>query len=105
MKKREAVNLALHIGVGAALAAAVMWHPAFIVLATFIYAWLREQAQHRYILTEATERPRSPGDLQLYVVDKRTFFDFGWMTGHRIWEVFQWTIGSAVAVALWTFIA
>jgi hypothetical protein len=93
VKKREAVNLTLHITVGAALAALVCWHPAFIILATFIYAWLREQAQHRYILT------RSKGWAQgVHAVENQTFF--GWMTWHRIWEVFQWVIGAAVAVGI-----
>jgi hypothetical protein len=95
MKKREAVNLALHISVGAALAALVCWNHWFMVSATFIYAFLREQAQHRYILT------RNSGWAQgVHAVEKRTFFDFGWMTGHRLWEVFQWVIGAVVAVGI-----
>jgi hypothetical protein len=99
MKKREAVNLALHIGVGAALAALVCWHPAFIILVTFIYAWLREQAQHRWILEAYDKDPKSQ---ILYAATKQTFF--GWMTGHRIWEVFQWVIGAAVAVGIIEFV-
>jgi hypothetical protein len=91
VKKREAVNLALHIGVGAALAALVCWHPAFIILVTFIYAWLREQAQHRWEFTLYE-------DQGLYSIGKASFF--GWITGHRIWEVFQWVIGAAVAVGI-----
>jgi hypothetical protein len=93
VKKREIGNLALHIGVGAALAALVCWHPAFIILATFIYAWLREQAQHRWVHIEADGVRET-----LYLIEKQTFF--GWMTWHRIWEVFQWTIGATVAVGI-----
>jgi hypothetical protein len=104
MKKREIGNLFLHIGVGAALTAAVLWKPPLIIVVVFVFAWLREQAQHRYELTEATERPRSPGDLQLYVVDKRTAFDFGWLGKRQLWEITQWTIGAAIAVAVWTLI-
>jgi hypothetical protein len=97
MTKREIGNLALHIGVGAALAALVCWHPAFIILVTFIYAWLREQAQHRWVLTADHDKAAADGRT-LFRVEKQTFF--GWMTGHRIWEVFQWVIGSAVAVGI-----
>jgi hypothetical protein len=94
MKKREVFSLALHIGVGAALAALVCWHPAFIIPVTFIYAWLREQAQHRYVIGE----PIKGISNLLYTVEKQTFF--GWITGHRIWEVFQWVIGAAVVVGI-----
>jgi hypothetical protein len=96
MKKREIGNLALHIVVGAALAALVCWHPAFIILATFIYAWLREQAQHRWIIRLSPHYPK------LYEVEKQTFF--GWMTFRRILEVLQWVIGAAVAVGIMEFV-
>jgi hypothetical protein len=93
VKKREVVNLALHIGVGAALAALVAWHFAWIIFVTFIYAWLREQAQHRYILT------RNSGWAQgVHAVENQTFF--GWMTGHRIWEVAQWVIGAGIVYGI-----
>jgi hypothetical protein len=91
VKKREAISLTLHITVGAALAALVCWNHWFMVLATFIYAWLREQAQHRWVFVDGAW-----GEWR-----KRTFFDFGWMTGHRIWEVFQWVIGAAVVCLVW----
>jgi hypothetical protein len=99
VKKREIGNLALHIGVGAALAVGVMWHPAFIILATFIYAWLREQAQHRWIHRDYEQVDDVEfGTFWTYRIESQTFF--GWMTGHRIWEVFQWVIGAAVAVGI-----
>ena len=85
MKKREVGNLVAHIVVGGALAALVCWNVWFMVLATFIYAALREQAQHRYIITP------EPGLKPLVRAEKRTFWDFGWMTWHRIWEVLQET--------------
>jgi len=90
MKKREVGSLVAHITVGGALAALVCWNHWFIVLDTFIYAFLREQAQHRYILSSL---PAGHG----YTVEKRTFFDFGWVTLHRIWEVMQWVLGAAAA--------
>ena len=98
MKKREAVNLTWHLVVGCALALAVSWRFWLIVPVTFIYAWLREQAQHRWIITKVTG-PNVYGSLNLYALDKETFF--GWMTGHRIWEVFQWVIGAAAGVGIW----
>jgi len=96
MKPREVGNLFLHLGLGLGLTAAVLWFPPAIIPVTFIYAWLREQAQHRYIFT-------APPDSITVMVHKRTFFDFGWVTWHRIWEVLQWTIGSAVAYGVWYF--
>jgi hypothetical protein len=85
------MNTFLHITVGAALTALVCWNHWFMVSVTFIYAFLREQAQHRYIL-DKVDLPNTP---ILYRVQRRTFFDFGWMTWHRLWEVFQWTLGAA----------
>jgi hypothetical protein len=98
MKKRELGNLCLHIGVGGLLAALVLWSPWFLLSATFVYAWLREQAQHRLIITEM-------GHLHYaaYSVEKRTFFDFDWITGHRVWEIFQWVIGALVALVAHEF--
>jgi hypothetical protein len=90
------MDIFLHITVGAALAALVCWNHWFMVLATFVYASLREQAQHRYILENwSTEEEESDWGHKVYKIEKRTFFDFRWMTGHRLWEVFQWTLGAA----------
>jgi hypothetical protein len=97
MKKREWGNLGLHIGVGGALTALVMWHVLFINLAVFIYAWLREQAQHLYDY----ETEWFPGgSCKLHRVPVGFF---GWMTWHRMFEVFQWVIGSAVVSIPWYF--
>ena len=74
MKKRETISLALHVTVAAALAALVCWNHWFMVLATFIYAALREQAQHRYILTDWLTPLEG---MHPYTVKKRTSFDFG----------------------------
>jgi hypothetical protein len=103
MRKREIGNMALHFAIAIALTALVMWHREFIIFVTFIYLWLREQAQHRWIVTFVQHDTSAPPGTGLYHLDKSTFF--GWMTWHRIWEVFQWTIGSAIAVAVWIFIA
>lgn len=97
MKKRDWGNLGLHMGVALALAFAMVWENWLIVPATFIYTWLREQAQHRWILTKAMGG-EEPGSLNLFAVDKQSFF--GWMTWHRMFEVFQWTAGSAVGVGV-----
>lgn len=101
MKKREAYNLVLHVCVGYSLALLVCWNSWFIVLATFIYAFLREQAQHRVGLFLANNCEKAGH----FVIYKRTFFDFGWVTWHRVFEVIQWTIGAALACLLWYFIA
>lgn len=93
MSLRETINMSLHILVGFALAFAVAWNHWMMLLATFVYAWLREQAQHRWILR------RDPIQLldepELFMVEKESFF--GWVTLHRVWEVLQWTIGAAIA--------
>ncbi len=102
MKKRNVVNLVAHIGVGGALAALVLWNRWFLLLATFIYAWLREKGQHRYVLSRDGVHGLDLAFLKLhrlYRVEKSTFF--GWMTWHSIWEVFQWEIGCAVALTLY----
>jgi len=96
MKKREIGNAALHVGIGAALAALVCWNHWFMVLATFIYAFLREQAQHRWIIGPAN----LPG-YKYYVAEKRTFFDFGWLGRKQVSEIAQWVIGSALACGVW----
>jgi len=77
---KELGNTILHLLGGAALVAAVLWSEWMLIPTTFVWAWLREQAQHR---------------------DDGWF---GWQTPHRIWEVAQWTLGSAVMVLLWKWI-
>ena len=105
------IDLILHVFVGAALAAAVLWHrpepfgyPLYIVLVTFVYAWLREQAQHRLRLEKHHYLSQEAGH-PVYMVEKRGFFEFDWVTGHRIWEVFQWVIGSVLAASVYFFFA
>ena len=98
MKSRELGNMALHIGVGGAITALVMVHPLFIIFATFIYAWLREQAQHRYDYGFSGITVGGEPTLK-----KTNVGFFGWMTGHRIFEVFQWVIGAAVVSIPWYF--
>lgn len=99
MKKREIGNLALHVVVGGAITALVMYQPLFIILATFIYASLREQAQHRYILTQAPDSRCA----KYFTAEKRTFFDFGWLGKKQVFEIAQWTVGSAVVSIPWYF--
>ena len=100
MKKRETINLLLHITVGGVLTGLVLWQSYFVLLMVFIFAWLREQAQHRKILIEeGTVTGFELGTVRTYRVEKETFF--GWMTGHRIFEVFQWVIGCFVALVLY----
>jgi hypothetical protein len=95
MKGREIGNTALHLGGAAAMVAAVWWHDAMIIPVIGIWAWLREQAQHRYILT------RSKGWAQgVYSVEKRSFWDWSWVTWHRVWEAAQWPLGAAVCYGL-----
>ena len=98
MKRREALNLVLHLGVGGVLAGLVLYHHWFLLLATFVYAALREQAQHRLILLPVRKGSKN------YRIEKRTFFDFGWVTWHRIWEVFQFVIGCLVALCVYEWI-
>lgn len=97
MKARDLANIPLHVGLGLGLAAAVLWwHPAVIPV-TFIYFFLREQAQHRYIITGPMPHLSYPA----YSVEKRGFFDFGWVTWHSTFEALQGTAGAAVGYALW----
>lgn len=105
MKKREIGNLFLHIGVGGALTALALWKPWLILLMVFVFAFLREQAQHRYILKQANNLAVSVGGLRekpKYYVEKRTFFDFGWLGVHQMFEILEWVIGAQVALVLWT---
>jgi len=100
----KALDIVLHIGVGAVLAALVGWNLWFMVLATFVYAFLREQAQHRYVLIMKEIHIEGGEDghhQRLYEVDKRGFFDFSWLGGRQVWEIAQWTIGSVVACGVW----
>jgi hypothetical protein len=107
MKKRERWNLVLHLVVGGALAALVMVHPLWIIFDTFIYAFLREQAQHRWIHTREeipiNEYPNQTG--KLFRIEKRTFFDFRWMGWKQVFEIAQWTFGSAVISIPWFYLA
>ena len=93
MTKRDWIYFALHMVVAAALAVLILFNHWFIVLATFIYAWLREQAQHRWILVENIRLTDDGG--RLYRREKSTFF--GWMSWWRMFEVAQWTVGAFVA--------
>jgi hypothetical protein len=95
MTLRDWGNLALHFTVAAALAALILFNHWFIVLATFIYTWLREQAQHRWVLTLVEAHYTEDRADRLYRVRKSTFF--GWMSWWRMFEVAQWTVGSAMA--------
>jgi hypothetical protein len=99
MKKRERWNLLLHIAIGGVLAALAMWHPFWIIFDTFIYAFLREQAQHRFIHGDKLLLDGVP----VHTVQKRTFFDFGWLGWKQVFEIGQWTFGSAVVVLPWHF--
>jgi hypothetical protein len=101
MKKREIGNTILHIVLASSLTALVMWHVLFINLAVFVYAALREQAQHRWILEHRVAKPMFNWDL--YSIEKRTFFDFGWLGKQQAWEIAQALIGSAVVSIPWYF--
>ncbi len=107
MKAREIGNMALHMGVGGLLAAAVAWNYWTMIPVTFLYAFLREQAQHRFIIeryfADFTQNEIERTDVgNVFTVEKETFF--GWITGHRIWEVFQWVIGAEVACGIYAFV-
>lgn len=93
MKKREIKNFAYHVLLCLALAALVLVHRNFLLLATFVYMALREQAQHRYILTELSHL-----SYPAYSIQKRTFWDFGWVTWKRFGEVMQGVLGCAIAL-------
>jgi hypothetical protein len=102
MKKREWISLGLHIVIGAALTATVMWHILMINFAVFVYASLREQAQHRWIL-EGEPGAISTSGRKLYHANKRTFFDFGWLGKKQVAEIAQWVLGSAVVSIPWYY--
>jgi hypothetical protein len=101
MKKREVGNLFLHLGVGAALAALVVWNHWFVVLATFVYAFLREQAQHRWVIDLASPGVPDQGDPRTYYVEKRTFFDFSWLGWRQAFEIGQWVLGAVLGCLTW----
>ena len=84
------IDLILHITVGALFALAVCWSYWLLIPVTFVWAWLREQAQHRYILNDENR-----------VIGKASFF--GWMTLHSLWEAAQWTLGAAAVCVAWFF--
>jgi hypothetical protein len=86
-------NSALHFFVlGMVLAVLPLVHHWFLALDAFIWAALREQAQHRYIL----DYPIVSGDKILYEAKKRTFFDFGWL-GKKQWqEIMETTLGAVL---------
>jgi len=97
MKVREVGNAALHVGVGAALTALVCWNLWFMVLATFLFATLREQAQHRYIINLHQQFSMTP-DFPVHKVTKRTFWDWSWLKWHHVFEIAQWVVGSVLGV-------
>jgi len=92
MKLREWGNFGYHLAGAAAMAAPIWVSPWFIVLDTAIWATLREQAQHRYIITGPMPHLGYPA----YSVEKRTFFDFSWLTRHSMFEIGSWTLGAAI---------
>ena len=98
MKKREITNMVLHIVVGGALAALVYVHPALVLVVLFVLCWLREQAQHRYDYRIQSQFS-SLGDTPRIIKTNVGFF--GWQTGHRIFEVFQWLLLAAPGIAAW----
>ena len=73
-----------------ALTAAVLWNYWLLIPVTFVWAWLREQAQHRYIFDDSNR-----------IAGKATFF--GWMTWHSMWEAAQWALGAAAVCVAWFF--
>lgn len=100
MKKREAWNLIYHVLGGGALTALVCWNLWFMVLATFIYAFLREQAQHRWMIGDSfTFQDGS----KMFEIEKRTFSDFGWLGWQQVFEILQWTFGSTVVCTIHHF--
>lgn len=102
MKKREAINLGLHIGIGGVLTALVMWHPLMIIFDTFVYVTLREQAQHRWALVHRTT-DRNHDNMRLYSAIKRSFWDWTWFRWKHAFEIGQWTVGSAVVSTPWYY--
>jgi hypothetical protein len=97
------MNTFLHILGGFLIALAILWNGWLAVPALLVVGFLREQAQHRWII----ERNADGWDEAylklhgLHHVKKQTFF--GWITGHRLWEVAQWGIGGALAAVVGFF--
>ena len=93
MKKRELKNFAYHVLLALVLVSLVLVHRYFLLLDVFIWAALREQAQHRYDF-----------DAPAFVVGdcvvprKRTFSDFGWLGGKQVGEIFQCVLGAFLAL-------
>jgi hypothetical protein len=94
----EPGNFALHFFVPVAMILAVWAYHWYFVLDVAIFAFLREQAQHRYILTRIPDE-RGGG----HFVEKRTFFDLGWLGWQQVFEIGQWTLGAIAACTLWHF--
>ena len=101
MKGRDVRNAALHLTIGGALAALAAWNIWMIVPVTFIWASLREQAQHRYEIKAFTFD--TPEEGRYYRVTKRTFFDFGWLGWQQVGEIIQWTVGAAIGCGILEF--
>lgn len=99
MKKRDALNIPLHLALGLAVAFAVCWSYWMAIPTTLVWAFLREQAQHRWIIEEhpAIGAPST-------ALGKRTFFDFSWLGWQQVFEIAQITTGSAVACGVWYFL-
>jgi hypothetical protein len=100
MKKREIKNMAYHFFVPVVLIGLIYLNHWFLVLETFLYVWLREQAQHRWIHEEfATGLGPHVIGHTVYTIEKQTFF--GWMDWHRMGEVLVATAGAIVACLVW----
>jgi len=99
MKLRECANAAFHTAGGCALASTVVWSSWFAVLVVFVFAALREQAQHRLRLEEHHYLSREAGH-PVYIVEKRGFFDWSWFRWKHAFEIAEWTLGAAGGVGL-----
>jgi len=90
------MNSVLHIFVmGALLAALPLISHWFLVFDAFIWATLREQAQHRYAIGDKLLLDGVP----VYTVQKRTFFDFGWLGEKQVREILETTLGALLLVS------
>jgi hypothetical protein len=71
----------------------------------FVYASLREQAQHRWIHTPCDyhHTDKAKHHYLVYHIEKRTFFDFGWLGKKQALEIAQWVGGSAVVSIPWYY--
>jgi hypothetical protein len=94
----EPGNFAYHFFGAVAMVAAVWFSHWLLILDVAIFAFLREQAQHRY---ETAVLVLEDGTKTSYIVRKRTFFDFGWLGWQQVFEIGQWTLGAAVACGVW----